>query len=164
MQLSLSLDPHGAVFSLGHKYRYWLFRRWAEGSQCCFICLNPSTADADHDDPSVRRMIGFARSWGHGALVVGNLFAWRATDPKEICVCDRDPVGPLNDEWLQRMASESDLVVAAWGNHGDFQGRGQVVRAMIGGMYSLGLTKSGQPKHPLYVAAATHPVLWETKP
>ncbi len=162
MQLSLSLDHHGAVFSLCHKYRYSLFRRWAEGSQCCFICLNPSTADADHDDPSVRRMIGFARSWGHGALVVGNLFAWRATDPEELYI-RQDPIGPENDDWLRRMASESAVVIAGWGNHGDFQGRGRVVQAMIGGMYSLGLTKSGQPKHPLYVAAATMPVLWEAK-
>ncbi len=161
MQLSLGLDHHGAVFSPCRRYRYALYRRWAEGSQVAWIMLNPSTADEQDDDPTIRRCIGFSKAWGHGGLVVGNLFALRATDPRELYAIGRDPVGPENDGHLRRMAAESAVVVAAWGNHGTLHARGEIVQKMIGGMYSLGLTRSGQPKHPLYVAAATPLVLWE---
>ncbi len=161
-QLALSLDDAGAVFSPCRRYRYSLFRRWAEGPQCCFVMLNPSTADELKDDPTIRRCIGFAKSWSCGSLVVGNIFAYRSTDPDEL-YRQEDPVGPENDRWLQFMQTESPLVIAAWGNHGTHQGRGDAVRALVPGLYVLGLTKTGQPKHPLYVAGVTKPVPWEEK-
>ena len=84
-----------------------------------FICLNPSTADAENDDKTVRRIIGFARDWGFGGVLIGNLFALRSRDPSALYK-SADPVGPDNDMYLRQMAEQSELIVAAWGNHGRY--------------------------------------------
>src|SRR5581483_9586135 len=97
-------------------YRYSLARFFGDGGVVNFIMLNPSTADAETDDPTIRRCLGFAKAWGYGTLVVTNLFAYRATDPAELAKAG-DPVGPDNDTRLWSEAQLSDLVVCAWGNH-----------------------------------------------
>src|SRR3989449_11540410 len=103
-----------ACFSRCGTYRYALWRRWAAGPQVLFVMLNPSTADAQRDDPTIRRCIGFARRWGCGGIEVVNLFALRATDPRRLRYT-RDPVGPENVAHLARAAGRASLVGAAWG-------------------------------------------------
>lgn len=115
-----------------------------------FIGLNPSTADATTDDPTVRRCIGFAKQWGFDEVHIGNLFALRSTDPVALKTVD-DPIGLDNDTHLCRMAVDADLVVAAWGSNAMAVDRSAKIIEAIPGMACLGFTKSGQPKHPLYL-------------
>ena len=103
-------------------YRYTLTRRWGAGSYAMFIGLNPSTADETQDDPTIRRCIAFAKAWGHDALVMTNLFAFRATDPADM-KRDPEPVGTYNDWMLLTNAHLAGVVVAAWGTNGTFMGR-----------------------------------------
>lgn len=147
------------------RYRYWLEREVGPGLSGIlgFICLNPSTADAETDDPTVRRMIGFARQWGYGRLFVANLFALRATDPRELRA-DPDPLGQGNDAWLLRLASSCDRVIAAWGVRGGFLDRDRDAMSMLNAVgvrpFALGITRAGFPRHPLYVPANVEPVLY----
>lgn len=146
-----------AVFSPDRVYRYELWRQWGESPIVAFIGLNPSTADETVDDPTIRRCIGFAKSWGCGGLVMLNLFAYRATDPRQLLIAE-DPVGPDNDAHLKSAVARSDMTVAAWGVHGKLQNRGWHVVGMLGEgahLQALGLTKDGYPRHPLYLPSAT---------
>jgi len=116
--------------------------------------LNPSTADAQRDDPTIRRCTGFARRWGFGGIEVVNLFAWRATKPEELRRAS-DPVGRLNDRAILRAARECAMTIAAWGNHGAWMGRTDRVLEILRGVCEVrvfGLTAIGQPKHPLYLS------------
>ncbi len=148
------MSAEGAVLSRCGRYRYRLHRSWLMGEgTVLFIMLNPSTADAELDDPTIRRCIGFARRWGFQELVVANLFAWRATDPRELKRAS-DPVGPENDEHLIALSGDADAVIAAWGVHGGYKNRNWVVRRLLRGTVEhLGLTKQGHPRHPLYLRA-----------
>lgn len=148
-----------AILSPCEKYRYALTRRWSDGPQVLFVMLNPSTADATADDPTIRRCIGFAKAWGFGSLAVGNLFSFRTVSP-HILRQSAEPIGELNDFWLGTLNEKSTMTVAAWGNHGKLRMRGKTVKLMLGEVHTLGLTKTGQPRHPLYVAANTPPFIW----
>lgn len=159
-----------AVISDCGKYRYRLGRRWSNvGRPCLFIMLNPSTADAFEDDPTIRRCIAFAKSWGCSELTVVNLFAVRATDPKDMMAAS-DPVGPDNMEHVKSAADFAvrgycypkdcnGPVVCAWGAHGAYMDQANTVlgwlEAELIKPVCLGITKSGQPKHPLYLASDT---------
>jgi hypothetical protein len=133
-------------------YRFRLDRRWADGPTCGFVMLNPSTADGRQDDPTIRRCIGFARREGCGALVVANLFNFRATKPEDMAH-STDPIGPDADlRLLEIIAGVDGPLIAAWGSHWMAKDRAAYVTAMIGRhMVCLGLTKNGHPRHPLYV-------------
>lgn len=128
-----------------------------------FIGLNPSTADETQDDPTIRRCIDFSKRWGYGAMCMTNLFAFRATDP-EAMKQSEDPVGKDNDQWIFHIASEAGLVVAAWGNHGEFQNRGEVILNHLKNIqgvsrpHHLRLTNSGHPRHPLYLRKDLKPI------
>lgn len=114
--------------------------------------LNPSTADAEVDDPTIRRCIGYAKSWGFGELIVCNLFAYRATDPKDLKKC-ADPSGPENDNTIRMAMLEADTVICAWGMNGQKEGR-KFIRRFSGPTYNLRyleLSKNKTPKHPLYL-------------
>jgi hypothetical protein len=119
-------EDSGAELSPCRRYRYRLWRRWSDGPVVNFVMLNPSTADAEQDDPTVRRCVGFAKSWGAGGLVVTNLYALRSTDPKALWTAD-DPVGPENAFHLGSGALGADTVVCAWGAEGARNGRGNEV-------------------------------------
>jgi len=123
---------------------------------CAFIGLNPSTADEDKDDPTVRRCIRYANSWGYGGLYMLNAFAWRATDPEEMKAAN-NPVGVSNDSTIQKYAARSEIVVAAWGNHGSFLNRSNEIKKLVPGLKCLGITQSGEPRHPLYLRADVSP-------
>lgn len=140
-------------------YRYRLWRHWDDDRpHVAFIMLNPSIATETIDDPTIRRVIGYAKDWGFGGVDIGNIFAYRSTDPKNLRVVG-DPVGRLNDEHLYDMTRDAPLVVAAWGAHGSFRDRGRAVRALLHErrLAHLGLTASGEPRHPLYLRRDLRP-------
>jgi hypothetical protein len=139
-----------AGFSRCGRYRYWLRRIWDPAlAHCVFIGLNPSTADATEDDPTLKRCISFAQKWGYGSLLLVNLFSLRATNPRGLKMA-ADPIGPKTDRWLRRAASETNTVIAAWGNGGLLMNRAIAVHHMLKNPYCLGLTALGMPRHPLY--------------
>ena len=140
-------------------WRYLLERDLGEGvGTLNFILLNPSTADAVRNDPTVTRCIGFARRWGFRRLLVTNAFALRATDPAALRQAP-DPVGPQNDRYLVRTARRADRVVCGWGIHGALNNRESEVLALLRArrLEHLGLTQDGRPRHPLYLRAETAP-------
>ena len=149
----------GALFDPTRRYRYRLWRRWAhEGPVVVFVMLNPSTADARRDDPTIRRCAGFARAWGYAGMTVVNLFALRATDPARLRRA-RDPIGWDNDRHIADAAAGGDALVVAWGAHGALGGRDRAVLALLAGRGAacLGMTRAGHPRHPLYLPRATQP-------
>lgn len=162
---------NAAYFSPCHRYRYTLHRTWRNMDSdnspnvagCLMIIgLNPSTADHVEDDPTIRRCVRFARDWGFNALVMTNLFAFRATKPMDLMNA-ADPVGAENDAVLQFCAAQASLVLAAWGNDGKFQARDKAVLSLLPQdlpVYCLKKTDGGNPWHPLYVPAATKPFLY----
>ena len=148
-----------AHLSTDGMYRYRLTRQWDNGILLAFIMLNPSTADADVDDPTIRRCMGFARRERFAGIVVGNLYAFRATRPEDMKWAN-DPFGPGNAGALDRIADEAEgaPIVCAWGSSGGIFGGH---RAFIGRLQRrkatlvcLGKGANGMPRHPLYVRAA----------
>ena len=146
-----------ANFSRCRTYRYALRRQWnPRGPIVLFVGLNPSTADETADDPTIRRCVGFARDWGFSAMVMANLFAYRATDPRDLRVT-HDPIGPRNNWWLASLPNQVDLVVAAWGIHGTLLDRDETVLRSLDRVCCLGRTKAGHPRHPLYLSRTATP-------
>lgn len=150
----------GALWDPSGRYRYRLTRGWAGagGHRVCFVLLNPSTADAERDDATIRRCLAFARTWGFGALEAVNLFALAATNPRALRAA-ADPVGPENDRHLQAAAAAADLVVCAWGAWGGYLHRDAWVlprlrAAARGSLWCFGLTACGRPRHPLHLSRA----------
>jgi hypothetical protein len=157
----------GATFDATGAFRYHLWREWdAARPSVTFVMLNPSTADALHDDPTIRRCLGFARDWGYGRLEVVNLLAFRATIPRDLLAAV-DPIGPANHRWLQRAVRANDTI-AAWGNTVGLLAShvSPSLRQRRGGrgVRSLGLTKLGHPRHPLYVPRSTVPQPFSSAP
>lgn len=160
-----------AVMSDDGLYRYALTRSWepadaeAPASVIAFVMLNPSTADADADDATVRRCRAFAHGWSYTGLLVVNLFAWRARHPEEL-IRTPDAVGPDNPRYLDSMLSSASVetVVAAWGAMPIAVAHGNAFRrraAQLGRpLYTLGLTRDGHPRHPLYLPRTTALELW----
>jgi len=157
-------SPSGAKFSACRRWRYLLWRRWdASQPAANFLMLNPSTADERQLDPSCTRARNYAERWGYGALVVTNLFGWRATDPREMKAA-RDPVGRGNDAAIVRAARASALVVCAWGNHGAHLGRAGKVWELLTsnkiGLHILRMNGAGEPAHPLYLPGSLQATSW----
>lgn len=159
---------NGADISPCGNYRYKLWRTWRQDRPTLSIIgLNPSTADATQDDPTIRRCIGFAKSWGYGGLIMLNLFAWRATNPSELYKshgCGINVVGELTDDYIT--ANVQKINVAAWGVNKTL-GRDKTVRAIFNGsdcpLHVFRLTTKGCPCHPLYLPRdITGPTEWLT--
>ncbi|ESY72333.1 hypothetical protein X740_33330 [Mesorhizobium sp. LNHC221B00] len=183
----------GAQLSRCGTYRYRLWREWrlhpepaqwsmwtddrgkpvldGAGAQlgdpkaCVFIMLNPSTADANDDDPTIRRCVGFARAWGYDRMEVLNLFAYRATDPRALLSLNHndDPVGEGNQGAFDHVMTRDypvGKIICAWGAHGGHLGQDETALGWIGDRerFALGMTKDGHPKHPLYLPAKAEPV------
>lgn len=150
-----------AQLSADRIYRYTLWRRWSKGKRYVnFICLNPSTADEKTDDPTIRKCVKFARTWGFDAMCMTNLFAFRATDKRKM-LRFHDPVGYSNDHWLLHTAKKASLIVAAWSRDGGFNNRAGNVCTLLADydLYCLRITQI-HPWHPLYLPDATRPRLW----
>ncbi|KAM3090415.1 DUF1643 domain-containing protein [Phormidesmis sp. 146-35] len=138
-------------------YRYSLERSWSDAPRVGFVMLNPNRADEVSDDPTIRRCIGFAKSWGYGGLEVANLFAYRAKTPDLLKQAD-DPIGKENDRSILRLTKRVETIVLAWGNWGMLGGRDRTVIKLLDShptLYCLGTTKLGQPRHPLYLKSTT---------
>lgn len=146
-----------AKFDPSMNYRYSLEREWnLDAPRIGFIMLNPSTADATKNDPTIRRCIRFAQFWGYGAIEVVNLFAYRATNPDQLR-CVADPIGSENTYYLLNMIQQVEAIVVAWGNQGNFRQQNQVVTRLLSNhsVYCLGMTRLRHPRHPLYVRSDT---------
>ncbi|GAB1331739.1 DUF1643 domain-containing protein [Streptomyces sennicomposti] len=158
-----------AVLSACGRYRYLLAREWADtGRTAVFILLNPSTADATTDDHTSRRCITYAQAWGCGALLIVNLYAWRATNPRELAAAD-DPIGPANNAYLRAAAAIAEYtggpLVAGWGTHALPERVADTLA--LPGMHrlsTLSLTQAGHPHHPLRLRDGLTPQLWEARP
>lgn len=147
-----------AVFSPDRVHRYGLWRIWDDDlPKVLFIGLNPSTADEFKNDPTIRRCIGYAKDWGYGGYIMGNIFGFRATDPK-VMKAAKDPIGPKNNEWLLKLHNEADLTIGAWGNHGEFMNRGKDIVNLIPNLKCLKITGKGYPSHPLYLKKSLIPI------
>jgi hypothetical protein len=134
------------------QYRYSLTRLWGDGDTALWVMLNPSTADADVDDPTIRRCMAFTRSWGLDGMTVVNVFALRATDPREL-TGHPDPVGPANRDAVLAAFDQAAVTVAAWGQSWPkayAMTVHRMAKLLAGRAHHLGLTQSGQPMHPLY--------------
>lgn len=147
------MEPIVKSAQIDGPYRYELTRHWGNGGTMAFVMLNPSTADADLDDPTIRRCMGFARREGMGGISVVNLFAWRETDPRYLPPVDDEAIGPLNDRKTTLVMQAADVVVAAWGAHPRATERAKFVLSvpLRTPLVCLGTTKAGAPRHPLYV-------------
>jgi hypothetical protein len=154
----LKYERSDALISCCGEYRWWLSRTWSSLPSLCWIMLNPSTADAMKDDPTIRKCVRFAIRWGYGGIRIVNLFAFRATDPKQLPMA-YSPIGKENDEFILLNAKLCRTVVCGWGVHGNLFGRANVVKIMLAAngieTFCLGTTKLGEPKHPLYLAGLT---------
>ena len=151
-------------------YRYLLSRTVSDTSRdvCLFVMLNPSDADADIDDPTVKRCIDFTRRRGYGELRIVNLFALRSAEPLQLATVP-DPIGPGTDEVTRAELAAANIVVVAWGYKGSFRQRSSQMLQLIARTgtraWHLGLNKSGEPRHPLFVPSGsrllplTHDVL-----
>jgi hypothetical protein len=147
----------GAIFGYNRKYRYSLIRIWNnELPKIMFIGLNPSTANETHNDPTIRRVINFAKEWDFGGIYMCNLFAVVSTDPK-ILNTELNPIGD-NDMFLQHYAKDSELILFAWGNFKEAKERAEVIIKLFPGAYCLGKNINGTPKHPLYVRGNVKPI------
>lgn len=168
------MTDHKTIFSPDRVYRYTLWREWDcdlltgtsddlpnASEYAMFIGLNPSTADETKNDPTIRKCIGFAKRWGYGALCMTNLFAFRATLPRDM-KRHAAPAGEANHSHILKCASQAGIVVAAWGVNGIHQNQDLNIKQW---MLSIGVqlkclrkTKDGHPEHPLYVPYETQPI------
>ena len=158
------MTPAGAVFSKCRRWRYRLWRCWDDAKPVAnFLMLNPRTADELQLDPSCTRARNYAERWGYGAVVITNIFGWRATDPAEMKAA-RDPVGRGNDAAIVKAAREAKLVVCAWGNHGLHLGRSRHVAGLLREakvpLNFLRMNGQGEPAHPLYLPGNLKPTRW----
>ncbi len=148
------------VFSPDLLYRYLLTHIWNTvqfPKLVMWIGLNPSTADEQQLDPTLRRVKGFSQSWGFDGFVMTNVFAYRATDPR-VMMAASDPIGPDNDHHLMAIAAQTSLIVACWGVHARHRGRDETVKGLLSGrLTALKVTKDGAPGHPLYLPKTLQP-------
>jgi hypothetical protein len=132
-----------------------------------FIGLNPSTATEIDNDPTIERVERRARNMGYRTLIVCNIFAYRATDPKEMLAAE-DPIGgELNLKTILDEAKNASLTLCGWGKHGSHLERGKHVEESLRDsgviLHTLGVNQDQSPKHPLYIGYAVKPNIWEQK-
>ena len=156
-----------ATFSPCEQYRYLLTWRWSEEPLLVAWMLNPSTATHEKLDPTIAGLVSRARAWGMGGVRVINLFAFRATDPKDMKAA-ADPVGPDNDaitaDVLHSATILGDTVICGWGAHGNHRGRDadaiEIARGHGVALHCLDANRDGSPKHPLYIKRDMKPRVW----
>jgi len=160
MDLFNKTENNGAKFSDCGKHRLALWRIWDENKPLVmFIGLNPSTADAISDDPTIRRVKAMAKNWGYGGVYMMNLFTFISTDPKKLNIADGNLSSSNN--WLFNVGNRKcSKVICAWGNF-NVLGRDKEVLNMFKYRYALHINKNGSPKHPLYVRGDVQPIIYQ---
>lgn len=148
-----------AVISEDGRYRYLLRRTWDHNKpRVLYVMLNPSTADARLDDPTIRSCVRLAAGHGYGSMEVVNVFAYRATEPTEL-LKQADPIGPRNEDAVASAVGRCDVVICAWGAFPPAREKAtpvlNAIRAHRPAAYCFGKTKAGAPKHPLYIKSGT---------
>ena len=147
----MSFIHKNATFSSCRTYRYSLCRIWDKKKKyVLFIGLNPSTANEEADDPTIRRCVNYSKDWGYGGFMMVNLFAYRTTLPYNLKKV-KYPVGGENDKYIVILSKKADITVAAWGNNGNLYSRDKQVFNLVSSLMCLRINKSGQPAHPLYL-------------
>lgn len=149
----------GALISLDRNYRYSLWRIWDfDMPLIMFIGLNPSTAGIVNDDPTIRRLIEYTKAWGFGGFFIGNIFAYRTSDPRLLRETKK-PVGSDNTKHLKVMASVCDKIIFMWGNGGTYKNKHlKVIKKFQGRGYCFKITNAGNPYHPLYLSKEFKPI------
>lgn len=180
--MAIFYTDKGAILSADERYRFLLWREWHTPGNaknwvwhgnpgepdafrvprpCVFVMLNPSTADGEADDATIRKCVAYARRWDYERLEVVNLFAYRTTDPRTLLKLNRDddPVGSFNQHYFERVMYRGGIIICAWGAHGGHLGQDETALGWLDGerCYALGLTKDGHPKHPLYLPLEVEP-------
>lgn len=146
-----------ARFNFEKTQRYSLWRIWGNRKNCVmFIGLNPSTADEINDDPTIRRVIRFAKDWGYGGVIMCNLFVQVTPNPKELII---DTPLEITQWAIANHFYQTQMYVAAWGNFKEATKRGDEIKNWLKPLYALKINKNGSPRHPLYVPANTKPIL-----
>ncbi|KAA3619944.1 MAG: DUF1643 domain-containing protein [Calditrichaeota bacterium] len=141
----------GAILSKCKKYQYALWRIWdAEKPIVLFLTLNPSMKEENEDNATILKCVELGNKHGFGGVVIGNIFGYRTDDPNEF-INVADPIGPENDACLERFAKQAQTVIAAWGARGTFMERHDAIIRKIPDLHAFGITKNGQPLHPLSV-------------
>jgi len=154
-----SISGSGATFDKSGRYRYKLWRQWDQAHpRITFVMLNPSAADAVHNDQTISTCIRLSRRLNFGGIEVVNLFAYCTSDPRRLKQA-ANPVGKQNDQYIMESAQATNMILIAWGNHGELNHRHLEVLDLLLPLaiptYCLGLTKRGQPRHPLYLPGDT---------
>lgn len=162
-------ERRAATYSDDERHRYDLVVDFddekeaaARSGTCVFIGLNPSTATELVDDRTVRRCKNFALGWGFARFVMLNAYGFRSTDPLGLWAV-ADPVGPGNDRAIRRWSADADRICLAWGTHIRDDRRQRLLGLLApvaDRCVCLGLNNNGSPKHPLYLAASTLPVIY----
>ena len=157
--------PSSAIYSDCETYRYALTRVWDDAlPKVMFVMLNPSKATEVQNDPTIERCERRARALGFGGFRATNIFAYRATDPRDMRAAE-DPEGPENAQVLRDGMNWADTVICAWGTHGEHKDQGprmaDLLRETGKPLFHLGLSKAGHPKHPLYIGYSQQPIIWE---
>lgn len=155
-----NIEIKDALFSVCGKHRIWLSRIWDHSKPLVmFIGLNPSTANATANDPTIRRVKAMAKAWGYGGVYMMNLFTFISTDPKQLDILE----GNINlaDRYLKHKSTLCDLIVCAWGNF-NVHGRDEDIKTMFPKAMALKVNKNGSPKHPLYCRTDTVLVNYDT--
>lgn len=172
-RISLGSAESGAEFSDCMRWRYKLWRNWkttGKGRIAVFCGLNPSTADAVVNDPTVTRCIRFAQKWKYTGMIMLNAYAFRATDP-DVMVAAPEPVGRHNDDAIAACTNSGHLFVVAWGGSLSPKQRRQVgwderIAKILTltklTPHCLGVTKDGSPRHPLYMRSDSKPRVWRS--
>lgn len=152
-----------ALMSACSRYRYTLCRSWDNTLETItFVGLNPSTADSNKDDPTIRRLIQYAKDWGYGGFIIVNLFGLRATNPLAVLKTN-DPDGPENKNWVHYATKNGSMVVCMWGTKGTWFDKDreftlEFLNKFKGKkLYCFGQNKDGTPKHPLYLSKDIKP-------
>jgi hypothetical protein len=142
----------GAEFSSDRKHRFVLWRIWdTHKPKIMFICLNPSTANEDKNDPTIRRVVNFAKNMGYGGVYMTNLYSYVSTDPNKLITSDSKE----NEIWLKQISQRCETIVFAWGAFKESKFQGAKIIKMFPKAYALKINKDGSPRHPLYVPTNT---------
>lgn len=168
VKLKILSDVKGdALFSRDEKYRYTLTRSWNKGKgNILWIGMNPSTATADVDDPTVRREVLFSMKWGYRKYIKCNIMDYRATHPPMLLQKNVAPCSKKNLSYILKEAKKADKIIFAYGNLKEPLQKYadkiiETLEPMSKKIFIFGNTKNGNPRHPLYIKNTAKLIKWK---